>query len=105
MRNFLAGWFNQAASERYICAQECELPNGQRPDILLQSNYVNWPVPVELKLLDNGWSGPKLCERLRDQLVGDYLRDAPKGCGIMLLMWRGKATKNMEHQRHDGLIK
>src|SRR5690606_12407128 len=58
MRNFVAGWFNQTASERYTCAQEYELSNGQRPDILFQSNYINWPVPVELKLLDNRWSGP-----------------------------------------------
>lgn len=93
MRNFVAGWFNQHASTRYKCAQEYEFPNGQRPDILFQSNYVNCPVPVELKLLDNGWSGPDLCKSLENQLVRDYLREAPKGCGIMLLMWRGEAAK------------
>jgi hypothetical protein len=46
-------------------------------------------VPIELKLVDMSWSGPQLCERLRNQLAGDYLREAKAGCGIMLLMWRG----------------
>ena len=47
-------------------------------------------MPIELKLLDKGWSGPKLCERLRNQLVGDYLREESAGCGVMLLVWQGR---------------
>ena len=47
----------------------------------------------ELKLLDKGWSGPKLCERLRNQLAGDYLREESAGCGVMLLVWQGKMHK------------
>ena len=49
------------------------------------------PVPIELKVLDEGWSGPKLCERLRNQLVGDYLREDGAECGIMLVVWQGRA--------------
>jgi hypothetical protein len=49
---------------------------------------VTSPVPIELKLLEN-WTGPRLCERLRNQLVGDYLREPSARFGVMLLVWRG----------------
>ena len=94
MRIIVANWLNDRARGRYSCAQEHELANGQRPDIFLQHNDISTPVPIELKLLDMNWTGPKLCERLRNQLAGDYLRESDAGCGIMLLVWRrGKPTK------------
>lgn len=59
MRNLIAGRLNDLANGRYSCAQENEMPNAQRPDI-----WVQWPgltsVPIELKLLDNSWTGPNL---------------------------------------------
>jgi hypothetical protein len=55
-------------------------------DIWLHNTNVHSPVPIELKLLDKGWSGPNLCERLRNQLAGDYLREESAGCGVMLLV-------------------
>ena len=70
-----------------------ELPNRQRTDIWVQNPRVQSPVPIELKLLEK-WSGPDLCERLRNQLAGDYLREAAAGCGVMLLIWQGKSTQS-----------
>jgi hypothetical protein len=86
IRNLITGWLNQNCRDQYTTAQEPELANGQRMDIWLHSNYVNAPVPIELKLLDKSWSGPDLCERLRNQLVGDYLRASGASCGVMLLV-------------------
>jgi hypothetical protein len=94
MRNLVAGWLNSLSFGRYTCAQENELPNRQRPDIWMQSPQVDSAVPIELKVLDKGWSGPELCERLRNQLVGDYLREETAGCGVMLLVWQGQSTKS-----------
>lgn len=93
MRNLVAGWLKDRASGRYTCAQENEFPNRQRPDIWTQNARVPSPVPIELKLLDNRWSGPELCERLRNQLAGDYLREETAGCGVMLLVWQGRSTQ------------
>jgi hypothetical protein len=93
MRNLIAGQINQKAAGFFRCAQENQLPNSQRPDIWIASNQVQSPVPIELKLLDKGWSGPKLCERLRNQLVGDYLREDGAECGVMLLVWQGKVAQ------------
>ncbi len=90
MRRLIAGWLNQHRREQYTIAEEPEIANSQRMDIWVHNTKVRSPVPIELKLLDKGWSGPKLCERLRNQLVGDYLREESAGCGVMLLVWQGK---------------
>ena len=93
MRNLVAGWLNGNSSGRYTIAQESELANNQKSDIWIQIPKVS-PVPVELKVLDKGWSGPpKLCERLRNQLVSDYLREDTAGCGVFLLMWQDKSPQ------------
>jgi len=89
MRNLVAGWFNLQCRNQYTTAQEPELANSQRMDIWMHNTNVRSPVPIELKLLDKDWSGPKLCERLRNQLVGDYLREESAGRGVMLLVWSG----------------
>lgn len=86
MRTLVAGWLKQQCRAQYTTAQEPELANSQRMDIWLQNTNVHSPLPIELKLLDKGWSGPKLCERLRNQLVGDYLREKSAACGVMLLV-------------------
>lgn len=93
MRTLIAGELNQQCREQYTTAQEPELANSQRMDIWLHNTNVRSPVPIELKLLDKNWSGPKLCERLRNQLAGDYLREESAGCGVMLLVWQGKKPK------------
>lgn len=100
MRKIVANWLNKHCRGRYTCAQENPLANNQRPDIWLQSTKVASPVPVELKLLDKQWSGPKLCERLRNQLAGGYLRQDNEACGIMLLVWQGH--KDIRHWEIEG---
>ena len=89
VRVLVAGWLNQRWGNRFTIAQEAELANRQRMDIRLQNPSVPSAVPIELKLLDKRWTGPKLCERLRNQLVGDYMGDATGGRGVMLLFWQG----------------
>jgi hypothetical protein len=82
----IAGWLRQQCRDQYTIAQEPELANGQRMDIWLHNTNVHSPVPIELKLLDKNWTGPTLCERLRNQLAGDYLREITAGSGVMLLV-------------------
>ena len=94
MRNLVAGWLTQNSNHLFELSQEPELANNQRVDIRLQNQTAGHPIPIELKLLDKGWTGPNLCERLRNQLVGDYLRDGAERYGVMLLIWQGtKPTK------------
>ena len=85
IRNLFTSHLNILSKGRYDCSQENELPNAQQPDIWIQKPGIT-SIPIEIKLLDKYWSGPKLCERLRNQLAGDYLRDKDGGRGIMLLV-------------------
>jgi hypothetical protein len=105
MRTLIAGWLNQQCRDQYTTAQEPELANSQRMDIWLHNTNVKSPVPIELKLLDKGWSGPKLCERLRNQLVGDYLREESARCGVMLLVSQkiGPEKRWMVNHKRVGL--
>lgn len=102
IRGLVAGELNRRGKTLFRCAQENEFPNRQRPDIWLLNNDVPAPVPIELKVLDESWSGLKLCERLRNQLVGDYLREDGAECGIMLLVWQGRAAA--KQWRIDGKL-
>lgn len=92
LRNLIAGELNKMSRQHFTCAQENELANMQRPDIWLQAPSIASPVPIELKLLDKRWTGPKLCERLRNQLASDYLREDGAKCGVFLLVWQGQAN-------------
>ncbi|MFY0639787.1 MAG: hypothetical protein JXR16_01995 [Bermanella sp.] len=94
MRKPIAYWLNQHSHSRYHCSEEAPLANDQRPDIRFMNNQISNAVPVELKLLDKGWSGPSLCERLRNQLVGDYLREDGSTCGVFLLVWQGREQES-----------
>jgi len=103
MRKIVAHWINRHAQGRYTCAQENPLANEQRPDIWLQHPTIVSPVPIELKLLDKDWSGPDLCERLRNQLAGDYLREVTAGCGVFLLVWQG-SKPDRHWEVNDALV-
>jgi hypothetical protein len=94
VRNLFSGQLNKMALGRYNCIQENELANTQRPDLWMTSIHVKSPVPIELKVLDKGWSGSKLCERLRNQLAGDYLREEEARCGVFLLVWLGQTDRS-----------
>ncbi len=89
MRHLITGALNQRRHGQFTTAQEPEIATSQRMDIWLQNTHVDTPVPIELKLLDKQWTGPDLCERLINQLIGGYMREKHATCGIMLLVWIG----------------
>lgn len=86
VRNFIGGWCRDRAAGRYTIPQEEELSDAKRPDLRFQGAGFDAPVPVELKLTGGAWTGPKLFERLENQLCGDYLRDDRSRRGILLLV-------------------
>ena len=103
MRTLIAGWLRQHCDNKYTIAEEPELANSQRMDIWLHNTNVHSPVPIELKLLDKKWSGPDLCERLRNQLAGDYLREESAGCGVFLLASKSVTKKWLINGNRVGL--
>ncbi|MBW2608025.1 MAG: hypothetical protein JRD05_10365 [Deltaproteobacteria bacterium] len=95
-RNFIGGWLRDRSLGRYSVPQEEELADAKRPDIRIHGIGFDGPVPIELKVVDNNWSGKKLIERLNNQLCGQYLRDIRSNCGIYMLIYRGE-KKNWKH--------
>lgn len=108
LRNQIGAWCNDRSLGRYVIPQELELPDAKRPDLWWTATAFNGPVPTELKIADN-WPGPKLFERLENQLAGDYLRDVASVRGIYLLVWRGVQKRwqlpNKKWVDFDGLVK
>jgi len=92
MRNFLAGDLRSRGRGRYHVPQESELADGKRPDLRFHGNGFDAPVPAELKLADR-WTGPKLLERLENQLCGDYLRDSHSRRGFFVVVHSGVQQK------------
>lgn len=108
LRNQIGAWCSDRARGRYVIPQETELPDAKRPDLWWTSTAFNGPVPTELKIADN-WPGPKLFERLENQLAGDYLRDDASVRGVYLLVWRGVQKRwqlpNKKWVDFGGLVK
>jgi hypothetical protein len=88
MRKYIGRELREKAFGRYSIPQEEELADAKRPDLRFHGVGFDGPVPVELKLADN-WGGPKLFERLENQLCADYLRDNRSSRGIFVLVYRG----------------
>jgi len=84
-RNFICGWLQEKSHGKYSAHQEEELADAKRTDIRIQGTNFDGPVPIELKIAENG-SGTKLLEQLNNQLCGQYLRDNKSNCGIFLLI-------------------
>ncbi len=89
IRKVIANWCRERSIGKYIISQEDELADAKKPDCRFASSVCDAPVPMELKLADN-WSGPRLFERLENQLIGDYLRDDRSKRGIFVLVYRGE---------------
>lgn len=89
MRKYIGKELRDKAFGRYSIPQEEEFADAKRPDLRFHGVGFDSPVPIELKLADNNWSGSKLFDRLENQLCGDYLRDSRSNRGIFLLVYRG----------------
>lgn len=92
MRNFLARELREKALGQYTITQEEELADGKCPDLRFHGDGFDAPVPAELKLAER-WTGPKLFERLENQLSGDYLRDKRSNRGIFALVNRSPSKQ------------
>lgn len=88
IRKFIGNWCRDRAGGRYNIPQEEEFADAKRADLRFHGNGFDGQVPVELKLVDK-WTGPRLLERLENQLCGDYMRDWRSDYGIFLLVYHG----------------
>lgn len=99
IRNFIGDWCRERAGDRYKIPQEEEFADAKRADLRFHGSGFDGQVPIELKLADK-WTGPKLFERLENQLCRQYLRDRRSKYGIFLLVYHG--TKRSKRWKLPG---
>jgi hypothetical protein len=88
LRRVIANRLKYAARGKYTTGSEEELADETRTDIRLHNPMVDARIPIELKIVDKPkWSAAALRERLENQLIGQYLREARYG--VFLLVRRG----------------
>ena len=85
-RNFIANWCNRNSVGKYTVTQEEEFADAKRPDLRFHGNGFNEPVPIELKLVNNGWSGADLFERLENQVCRGYMREEKSKHAVFLMV-------------------
>jgi hypothetical protein len=86
LRKALANRLKQAARSNYTTGSEEELADGRRTDIRLHHAPVTGRVPIEIKIAGK-WVVSKLLERLKNQLIGQYMQES--NFGMFLLVNRG----------------
>ena len=89
MQQNLAERLDARANGAYRVTREEEVADQKEPDIRLLAVKGDQKAAVEVKIADN-WTGPRLEQALRDQLVGQYLRDANCKAGCLLLTYHGR---------------
>ncbi|TIH19832.1 hypothetical protein D0S45_00390 [Marinifilum sp. JC120] len=88
LRNSYAKCLERLACGLYSTSQEDEDAAQKRTDIHIHNPNISSAIPIELKIADK-WTGTKLFERLANQLVGQYMRNAESNYGIFLLSYKG----------------
>ena len=101
LRRIIANRLKRISHNKYTTGSEEELADRSRTDIRLHNPKVDAPVPIEIKIAGK-WSANELRERMENQLVGQYLREARYG--IFLVVNRD-TEGNRKSWRHDGELK
>lgn len=91
MQRTLAGHLDTRANGAYQVTREEEVVDQTRPDIRLLAVRGDQKAAVEVKIADN-WSLTQLEQALRNQLVGQYLRDTNCKAGCLLLTYHGRKS-------------
>ena len=86
LRRVIANHLRLISRNRYTTGSEEEHADRSRTDIRLHHPNVEARIPIEIKIAGR-WSANDLRERMENQLVGRYLREAHYG--ILLLVNRG----------------
>ena len=86
LRRALANRLRNMAQGKYTTGSEEEFADITRSDIRLHNPHVEARIPIEVKIAGK-WQASVLGERLKNQLVGQYMREARYG--IFLVVNRG----------------
>ena len=98
LRRVIAKRLRLISRNMYTTGAEEELADKSRTDIRLHNPKVDARIPIEIKIAGK-WSANELRERMENQLVGQYLREAQYG--IFLLVNRGAKRDKKKYWRSN----
>lgn len=102
LRRVIANRLKHAARGKYTTGSEEELADETRTDIRLHNPMVDARIPIELKIADKPkWNAAALRERLENQLIGQYMRDARYG--VFLLVRRAAQADRKDWSLPDNV--
>ena len=101
VRTIFAHRLRKSSPSLYTIGSEEELADATRTDIRFHAPQVSAPVPVELKIADK-WTFSKLCDRLENQLIRQYMRVSKYG--IFLLVHKGKKNRRWRDTKTNKLV-
>ena len=83
LRLAVAHRLREAAAGRYTPSSEEELADKKRTDVRLHSPAVDARIPIEIKIAGQ-WTAAEMRERLENQLVKQYMREARFGVFLVV---------------------
>ena len=83
LRRVIADRLKHCSLNKYTIGSEEELADRSRTDIRLHNPKVEARIPIEIKIAGK-WSANELRERMENQLVGQYLREAQYGIFLLV---------------------
>ena len=99
-QDWLQRWLKTAAHDLYTIPSEAKVDPGKFPDLRFEAPGVDGAVCVEAKVATfDHWSYAKLEERLRNQLIGQYLRAQNARFGVYALF---RANPDRRWEDDDG---
>ena len=100
MQRTLAWRLKEREKDAYRVTREEEVADGKHTDIRLAAVDGGQKAVVEVKIADR-WTLKELRQALRNQLLGQYLRDSNCKAGCLLLTYHGR-KQHWVHQVHLG---
>lgn len=98
LRRVIANRLKHAAHGKYTTGSEEELADQTRTDIRLHNQRVETRIPIEIKIAGK-WSAATLRERLENQLVNQYMREAQYGVFLVVNREVGRDKKSWQPMR------
>ena len=92
VQNLLAHQLEERRRTQYTVSREPEVTRKKKPDIRLAHPSCGGPVTLEIKIAER-WTVSELEAAIRDQLVGQYMRDNNSRYGVLLLCSSGPPKK------------
>lgn len=88
VQNLLAQQLEEGRRTQYTVSREPEVTRKKKPDIRLAHPSCEGPVTIEIKIAER-WTIAQLEAAIRDQLIGQYMRDNNSRYGVLVLCSSG----------------